>query len=676
MGCGASSAGSYAAAEPSQLPSLETLERSDGPGSAPAPASPDDAPSSQAWAEWSASPAPATQWDQLAPLLPLRALRQITPAGQVLGRKSWEQTLPGAVLCICLHGLGALCAQTLSEPGPGGPVTAVDAARCAQKLAVLLDELLGGLVAAARAQGGDVVHFVGELVICAFPAEAVSGGGGGGGGDGGGKEDELRGQADSQCVAACRCALQIRSAAAAWSARRGAAVSASCGVGVGETAWLHLNAPPSRQCSDHFRAVVLRGSAVEEASRALMVANAQPADHRIAAVSADVWEIVCDTLATERVPGEHPWAADHRVLTREIESGVSTGAGPAEGGEMKPPSAVAAGLAEAGAGVEEAHKGLLPYLTIARQRAGSPPELRPLVALGFRIELVDRTDGTQAGISNALLNRMFGAVCEAVHGANGVVQHSMVGHSDPHATPGTAAAGGVHWSGMAVFGLTAVELDIIRPARCALRLAQALEAVVRKALSASLPLGQGQLTRSWVLVCSRCRSRRRARPASRSAARSRSPSARSGSGGSATACGISSQRWVGRRRTPRPRRSGATRRRRSARSVRYPPTPAGPGPPTTKACPPHFRIMVGVAGTATRSEEEGAGVGGVAGGSAGSTCIAHVDAGLKEQLAASMAGAPTPALPALHLYMMGGSRAEPECQRVCAQRVRTSASCG
>ena len=69
MGCGASSAGSYAAAEPSQLPSLETLERSDGPGSAPAPASPDDAPSSQAWAEWSASPAPATQWDQLAPLL-------------------------------------------------------------------------------------------------------------------------------------------------------------------------------------------------------------------------------------------------------------------------------------------------------------------------------------------------------------------------------------------------------------------------------------------------------------------------------------------------------------------------------------------------------------------------------------------------------------------------------
>ena len=263
---------------------------------------------------------------------------------------------------------------------------------------------------------------------------------------------------------------------------------------------------------------------------------------------------------------------------QEPAAGDAEAPGPEEGGEMKPPSAVAAGLAEAGAGVEEAHKGLLPYLTIARQRAGSPPELRPLVALGFRIELVDRTDGTPAGMSNALLNRMFGAVCEAVHGANGVVQHSMVGHSDPHATPGAAAAGGVHWSGMAVFGLTAVELDIIRPARCALRLAQALEAVVRKALSASR-LNQGLLTCSWGLACSRCRSRRRARPASRSAALSRSPSARSGSGGSATACATSSQRWVRRPRTPWPRRSGATRRRRSALTVRYPPPPALAHPP-------------------------------------------------------------------------------------------------
>ena len=83
--------------------------------------------------------------------------------------------------------------------------------------------------------------------------------------------------------------------------------------------------------------------------------------------------------------------------------------------------------------------------------------------------------------------------------------------------------------------------------------------------------------------------------------------------------------------------------------------------------------MVGVAGTATRSEEEGAG--GSGGGSAGSTCIAHVDDGLKEQLAASMAGAPTPALPALHLCI-GDSRAESECQHVYAQRVKTSVSCG
>ena len=51
-------------------------------------------------------------------------------------------------------------------------------------------------------------------------------------------------------------------------------------------------------------------------------------------------------------------------------------------------------------------------------------------------------------------------------------------------------------------------------------------------------------------------------------------------------------------------------------------------------------------------DEAGAGSG-VAGGSAGSTCIAHVDTGLKEQLAASMAGAPTPALPALHLVHDG-----------------------
>ena len=466
---------------------------------------------------------PTTQWDQLSPLLPLRSLRQLS-AAQVLGRQPWAETVPGAVLVARLRGFDALCTDALVPQDSG-------AAR-AQGLSQLLDDLFHRLVQTVRALEGNVVHFTGDTLICAFSADAVSRRRGGGGG--GGKEDELRGEADSQCVAACKCSLQLRQQVASWGERMSLSLSLSCGIGVGETAWVHLNAPPSRTNRDHFRSVILRGSAMDDANRSMAVAlsllapplHGRGCNDGVSVVSAEVWEIACDTFATETLepaaaaaPDPHPWAASHRLLLRELPSGVATpGAEHAESSGLKPPSAVEAGLATdasaaaapggGGGGADDSHKGLLPYLTIARQRSGSPSELRPLVVMGFRIEMHSCSSSgiasqpglsgsssssssssatTRVAMSDAQLNKVYGLVAEYVNSANGVLQHSVMGHlplpdgdvgaassagileavaaaAAADATGGTAAAAAAptHWCGLAVFGLTAVELDLHR----------------------------------------------------------------------------------------------------------------------------------------------------------------------------------------------------------------------
>jgi hypothetical protein len=298
----------------------------------------------------------------------------------------------------------------------------------------------------------------------------------------------------------------------AWAARQGGGgaerLSLSCAIGVGETAWVHLNAPPSRSIAEHFRSVVLRGSALSEANKAmavalsLLVAPGPPGrgNDGVSVINEDVWEIACDTFATEALqpaaaaaPDPHPWASSHRLLLSELPSGVAVGAPEhAESSGLKPPSAVAAGLADAGSSgstSDESHKGLLPYLTIARQRSGSPAELRALIVMGFKIEMLASASGVRQKMSTAQLNKVFGVVAERVNSANGVLQHGVIGHL-PHEEGDVEAAakGGVdangsgggsappaHWCGLAVFGLTAVELDLQRSARCALALAQALE---------------------------------------------------------------------------------------------------------------------------------------------------------------------------------------------------------
>ena len=464
--------------------------------------------SSEAGSPAPPSPAkPVTQWDQLSPLLPLRSLRQIGEAGPVLGRKPWEQSVPGAVLIARLRGFEQLCADVLAPH----PLDAASAASQAHQLSQVVEELFHRLVETVRALEGDVVHFTGDTLICAFSAEAPGRGGGGGGG-GAGKEDELRGEADSQCVAACKCSLQLRQKVGTWAARQGGVgaerLSLSCAVGVGETAWIHLNAPPSRTSSDHFRSVVLRGSALSEANKAMAVALSLLAapgppgrgNDGVSVINEDVWEIACDTFATESLqpaaaaaPDPHPWSSSHRLLLSELPTGVAVGATEhAESGGLLPPSAVAAGLADvssSGSASDESHKGLLPYLTIARQRSGFPAELCALIVMGFKIEMVASATGARQTMSTAQLNKVFGVVAERVNSANGVLQHGVIGHL-PHEEGDVEAAakGGVdvsgsgggsapptHWCGLAVFGLTAVELDLQRSARCALALAQALE---------------------------------------------------------------------------------------------------------------------------------------------------------------------------------------------------------
>lgn len=448
-----------------------------------------------------------TQWDQLSPLLPLRSLRQVAAAGQVRGRQAWEEALPGAVLVLRLHGFRSLCADTLASPGALSPESS---AVRAQRLSYLLDDLFHRLVQTVRALEGNVVQFTGDTVVCCFSADTPTGGSG----RGGGKEDEIRGDADSQCVAACKCSLQLRQQVAAWAKRRaiGGAnclrLRCTCAIGVGEVSWVHLNAPPSRTSQAHFRSVLLRGSAVDEANRGVAVAlvasqAGRGADDGVSIISDAVWKIACDTFVTESLDSaEAPHGvAGHRKLLRELPSGVTTAdTKHAERNGLKPPSAVEAGLAEDShthdsLSVENSHKHLLPYLTIARQRSGTPPELRPLIVMAFRIEIFSSSSPdslTRVQMSTAQLNRFYGLVTECVNGANGVLHHHALGHlhfedHDVRTAPAWADAGAgiaaaaaaapTHWCGLAVFGLTAVELDLLRCVRCAIRLAHALESV-------------------------------------------------------------------------------------------------------------------------------------------------------------------------------------------------------
>lgn len=506
MGCGASTGGekTYEVPQGVRVPPLEGDINAIAHAEDLTPRSP--SLSTQA----SRSTKLTTQWDQLSPLLALRSLRQVRAAGEVLGRTPWEETVPGAVLVARLRGFRSLCAAVLAPlPPDSGAVRA-------QRLSYLLDDLFHRLVQTVRALEGSVVQFTGDTVICCFSADAEKGGRA----RGVGKEDELRGEADSHCVAACRCSLQLRRQVAAWAKRRATDVadcvrlSCTCAIGVGEVSWVHLNTPPSRTCRDHFRSVLLRGSAIDEANRAMAVALMAPAAGRgaydgVSIISIAVWEIACDTFATEPLesaeaaaPNLHPWVAAHRKLVRELPSGVATAdIRHAESHGLKPPSAVEAGLAEDfptrdRLSVDNSHKHLLPYLTIARQRSGVPPELRPMIVMAFRIEVLRSSSSgslKRVQMSTAQLNTFYGLVMECVNSANGVLHHHAMGHlhlegddvravasagvpPDPSAY-GTAATtpSPTHWCGLAVFGLTAVELDLQRSVRCALRLAQSLE---------------------------------------------------------------------------------------------------------------------------------------------------------------------------------------------------------
>jgi hypothetical protein len=72
----------------------------------------------------------------------------------------------------------------------------------ARPLSRVLNPLVAKLVAFSKVGEGDLVHMLGGTLVFAFVAPQAVGGGGG-------KEDELRGEGDSQCLAACRCGLHV-----------------------------------------------------------------------------------------------------------------------------------------------------------------------------------------------------------------------------------------------------------------------------------------------------------------------------------------------------------------------------------------------------------------------------------------------------------------------------------
>eukprot|EP01052_Picozoa_sp_SAG31_P002334 SAG31_NODE_82_length_27046_cov_45.857275_19_plen_194_part_00 len=94
-------------------------------------------------------PANGSQWDQLAPLLPKVALRQVAKAS-VTTDTIWSGTSPAAVLVIRLPGFTKMC----DEWAAGNDT---------MPLSRLLNSLYAKLVACARRRGGDLVHFLGEV---------------------------------------------------------------------------------------------------------------------------------------------------------------------------------------------------------------------------------------------------------------------------------------------------------------------------------------------------------------------------------------------------------------------------------------------------------------------------------------------------------------------------------
>ena len=116
-----------------------------------------------------------------------------------------------------------------------------------------------------RQLGGDLLHILGEVIIFTFANESS---GTASAAASGGKEDEVRGETDPQCVAACRCGLEMDGLVAQWAERRQFELGCHTAVAVGELQWTHVSATvggSNYSLGQSRRTVLAHGSALETA---------------------------------------------------------------------------------------------------------------------------------------------------------------------------------------------------------------------------------------------------------------------------------------------------------------------------------------------------------------------------------------------------------------------------
>eukprot|EP01052_Picozoa_sp_SAG31_P002333 SAG31_NODE_82_length_27046_cov_45.857275_18_plen_111_part_00 len=78
----------------------------------------------------------------------------------------------------------------------------------------------------------------------------------------------MRGEADGQCFAACRCALEFDECVTKWAAARSLHLSSHTAVATGDLKWTHLEATvggSNRQLGQSRRSVLCHGPAIQEA---------------------------------------------------------------------------------------------------------------------------------------------------------------------------------------------------------------------------------------------------------------------------------------------------------------------------------------------------------------------------------------------------------------------------
>ena len=147
-----------------------------------------------------------------------------------------------------------------------------------------------------------------------------------------------------------------------------------------------------------------------------------------------------------------------------------------------------------------AHHCLLPYLTITRQRTGSPPEIRPLILIAFTVRIQHWPLDETASVTNtknhnavsfqpAQIDTCFSIASSKIRAANGILSGSSLNAvHDTVCDKNTQNSSYIipQYTGVAVFGLASIELDFARALKCALSIGNAMSAAQMGTSSTSM----------------------------------------------------------------------------------------------------------------------------------------------------------------------------------------------